>query len=730
VLPFNHFIFMKQYSVLLLAMLFAGIAQAQQHTLAAYVTDSRSNEPLPGATVIVKGSSAGGSAGLDGLVMIPNVTAGLQVIETRCLGYITRIDSITVPTDTLRLSLAAEAGDLEEVVISSTRSSRTIEDIPTRVEYIAGEELDEKANMKPGDIRVVLSESTGIQVQQTSATSANASIRIQGLDGRYTQLLKDGFPLYSGASAGLGLLQIPPLDLKQVELIKGSASTLYGGGAIAGLVNLISKTPQLKRELSFHVNGTSGGGADVNGFYGQRYGKTGMTVFAAHNRNTAYDPAGIDFSAIPKFERYTLNPRFFWYPGRTQVSLGINTTYEDRIGGDMHYIRGERDTAHGYFEKNRTQRMSTQFAADHSIGECDHLLFKNSLTYFDRRLSIPGYDFHGKQYASFTEASYARHGRRLEWVIGANAWTDQFDEDRKDTLTQRDYAQQTVGAFIQNTWNAASWLTLESGFRTDYVIDYGWALLPRLSALFRLSPVLTSRLGGGFGYKPPTIFTEESERIQYRGVLPVTSVSNTMENSYGGNWDVNYKTMLLNDNVSLSINHLFFYTYITNPLILTPQPGNTYRFENISGHIDTKGTETNIKLGYKDFKLFLGYTYTYAQIEQNGVHRENYLTPRHKVNSVLFYEVEERWKAGLEAYYFSPQQLSDGTTGRAYVMMGFMLERLWERFSVYVNFENFLDARQTRFGTIYTGTVNNPSFRDIYAPLDGFIVNGGIKIRL
>ena len=110
-------------------------------------------------------------------------------------------------------------------MVSSTRSSRTIKDIPTRIEFIAGEELDEKANMKPGDIRMVLSESTGIQTQQTSATSANSSIRIQGLDGRYTQILKDGFPLFSGYSGGLGLLQTPPLDLKQIEVVKGSAST-------------------------------------------------------------------------------------------------------------------------------------------------------------------------------------------------------------------------------------------------------------------------------------------------------------------------------------------------------------------------------------------------------------------------------------------------------------------------------------------------------------------------
>ena len=110
----------------------------------------------------------------------------------------------------------------------------------------------------------------GIQTQQVSATSANSSIRIQGLDGRYTQLLKDGFPLYAGFSGGLGLLQTPPLDLRQVEIIKGSSSTLYGGGAIAGLINLVSKTPEDKRELNFLANGTSAGGVDASSFYAQK----------------------------------------------------------------------------------------------------------------------------------------------------------------------------------------------------------------------------------------------------------------------------------------------------------------------------------------------------------------------------------------------------------------------------------------------------------------------------
>jgi Cd2+/Zn2+-exporting ATPase len=151
---------------------------------------------------------------------------------------------------------------------------------------------------------------------------------------------------------------------------------------------------------------------------------------------------------------------------------------------------------------------------------------------------------------------------------------------------------------------------------------------------------------------------------------------------------------------------------------------------NSSGYIHTKGTETNIKIGYDDLKLFLGYTFTDTRLIENGTNTENPLTPKHRVNSVLMYEIEDKWKIGLEAYYFSPQKLNDGTTGKEYWMCGFMAEKIWERFSLYINFENFLDTRQTRFDNIYTGTITNPVFKDIYAPLDGFVINGGIKFRL
>ena len=721
---------MKNYvRVILMVVLYLPLKA--QHSLTATIKDVITKEPIPGVIARIAGTMNAVAADENGFITLTNIPEGQQLIQFNFIGYEEKTDTLVFPqNDTLTIFLTPDRDELEEVVVSSTRSSRTIKDIPTRIEFISGEELEEKGNMKPGDIRMVLAESTGIQTQQTSATSANSSIRIQGLDGRYTQILKDGFPLYAGYSGGLGLLQTPPLDLKQIEVFKGSASTLYGGGAISGLVNLISKVPAPQKELRFVLNGTSAGGLDLSGFYSRQFDKVGLTLFAARNSNVAYDPAKNGFSAIPQFERYTINPKLFMnISGKTNLTIGLNANTEKRIGGDMHYINGKGDSLHSYFEKNETQRVSTQLSAEHKFGTCSHLTFKNSLNIFDRQISIPNYTFKGKQHATYSELNYANHSAKSEWVMGLNLLTDQFLEDRKDTFALRNYSQVTFGGFIQNITKATERIHIESGLRLDYVVNYVPVLLPRLSLLFKLSPKLTSRIGGGFGYKVPTIFTEESERLQYQGVLPISN-RNVLEKSYGCNGDMNYRTLLFDNQLTFTVNQLFFYTLLNHPLTLENAGAGLYRFDNLDGHTDSKGAETNIKLGYKNIRLFLGYTYTDTKNHIGGIYYVKPLTSKNRINAVLMYEEEDKWKLGLEGYYYGPQQLSDGATGRDYWLCGFMAEKIWERLSVYINFENFLDVRQTRFASIYSGSSTNPVFKDIYAPLDGFVVNGGLKIKL
>ncbi|SHI60190.1 iron complex outermembrane recepter protein [Pseudozobellia thermophila] len=706
-----------------------------QNTLDITVRDSLDKEPLMGVTAVLEGLGKGAISNEKGEIHIENIPDGTYELRLSYVGYATVKRTLRFPIDGTgeerTFYLLPQVEEMEEVTLVSTRSTRTIADIPTRVEVIAGEELSEKGNMKPGDIRMLLNESTGIRTQQTSATSYNSSIRIQGLDGKYTQLLRDGFPLYSGFASGLSLMQIAPLDLKQVEVVKGSSSTLYGGGAIAGLVNLISKTPEDEPELSFMANGTSALGLDLSGFYSQKFNKVGTTVFASYNLGTPYDPADIGLTAIPEFDRFTLNPKLYVYLGEeTELMVGVNAIWEDRLGGNMDYVKGEvADNA--YFESNETERVSTQLGFKHAFDGQNRLEFKNSFSYYDRNIEIPDFTFSGYQHSSFSELNYSNHVEEgLEWVFGANLWTEDFDGTQGDNVGALDHSYQIFGLFAQNLWPIDERITLETGFRTDFHSDYGAVALPRLSVLYEPSQALTFRLGGGMGYKTPTVFTEDAERLQFRNVLPIDTDEADLERSVGGNFDINYKWVPL-PGVTLSINTLLFYTKINDPMLLEPDGNGFYSFLQPKGYVDTQGAEVNLKVKYGDLKLFTGYTHAKVQQHQNGTVSDFPLVAKHRLNNVLMYEKEENFWVGLEAYYYSPQKLSTGETGQSYWIMGLMSEkRLGEHFSVFLNFENFLDTRQTRFDTIYTGNIADPQFLDIYAPVDGFVVNGGFKIKI
>ncbi|GGG99829.1 TonB-dependent receptor [Mucilaginibacter phyllosphaerae] len=724
---------MKKIIVLFTA-LFCTTITYSQNTFSALLKDAETNQPLIGATALLQGTTIAATTDTAGLIILKNIPDGKYIVVFRSVGYVTRADTITFPLNIqqpILIVLQPDQNELNEVVVSATRSSRTIANIPTRVEVISGEELDEKSNMKPGDIRMVLAETTGIQTQQTSATSGNSSIRIQGLDGKYTQIIRDGFPLYSGFSGGLGLLQVAPLDLKQVEVIKGSSSTLYGGGAIAGLVNLVSKTPTEQRQLNLLLNGTSALGLDASIFYAQKFKEMGATIYAAYNHGTAYDPSGTDLTAIPEFDRYTLNPKLFLYfNAKTTLTAGINATAENRIGGDLHYIKGNGDATHSYFEKNKTGRYSSQAELVHKLNDNEKFVLKNSVSFYDRTINLPGYVFSGEQLSTYSEANYIKNTVKSDWVFGLNFLTDKFNEGRNSNFPLRSYQNNTIGGFIQNTWNVNKALTLESGIRGDYHNQYGFMFLPRISALWRISPQWSTRLGGGLGYKGPNVFTEDAERIQFRNVLPLDVANTRAERSYGANYDINYRTPIFNGAGSFSVNQLFFYTRIEHPILLTLLPNGNLQYQQPSGDLNTKGIETNVKVTYSNFKLFIGYTLADVTQHIGNTISKYTLVSKHRLNNVLMYEIEDKWKIGAEAYYFSPQKLNDGATGKAYWTTGLMAEKLWERFSVFINFENITDTRQTRFDTIYTGSISNPVFRDIYAPLDGIVVNAGVKIKL
>ncbi len=715
---------------LFILLLFPIIATAQ-NTFKAIVINEKTKEAVDSVSVFLNGTQNGSTTNEKGFVVLENIPSGKQTIVFSSFGYRKVERNILFPqNDTIEIFLEPTSEELDEVKVTSTRSSRTIKNTPTRIEVISGEELEEKSSMQPGNIKMILTESTGIQTQQTSQVSGSASIRIQGLDGKYTQLLQDGFPLYSGFASGLSILQIPPLNLKRVEVIKGSTSTLYGGGAIAGLINLITKEPTDKREISFLANINQTQALDLSGFYAEKYGKSGLTMYVSSNFQNANDVNKDGFSDIPQFERYTISPKFIYYPNeKTTFSFGVNAGIEKRIGGDMQVIDNKPDAIHTFFEQNNSNRYSTQAKFEKTFDNNNILTIKNSVGYFNRKIEKQSYNFEGQQIATFTEANYLIPNQRSEWNLGANLVTDNFKQINlvKDKL---DYYNLALGAFAQNNLNISDQFILESGLRLDITNRNNVFVLPRLSLLYKINEELSSRFGGGLGYKSPTIFSEETEEKSFENINPLDFSKVNPEKSYGLNADINYRTTIFEE-VSFAINQMFFYTTIKNPLILNPVPLTVnYAFENANGNIATKGFETNVKLRFDDISSYIGYTYIDVKKNFDGNSTINPLTAKHRINANLMYEWEEKLRIAYEVFYVGNQYLTNNEKVGDYWVMGISTEYRFKYISLFLNLENFLDSRQSRYENMYSGTIQNPQFREVYTPTDGFILNGGIKIRL
>ena len=243
----------------ILALLLSFALQGVQSAIVCSVTSG--GAPLPGAEIVVAGKTyLTDSRGQVRIEVSPGAVE-LTVLKAGFAPVTTTIDVGAGQQQLLSVELEKPPTVEETVTVSATRTDGRVADQPMRVEVLDREEIEEKQLMTPGDIVMMLNEMGGLRVQATSPSLGAASVRVQGMRGRYTRFLSDGLPLFGEAVGGLGLLQIPPTDLGQVEVIKGVASALYGSSALGGVVNLVSRRPkQPERELLLNRTSRNGTG--------------------------------------------------------------------------------------------------------------------------------------------------------------------------------------------------------------------------------------------------------------------------------------------------------------------------------------------------------------------------------------------------------------------------------------------------------------------------------------
>lgn len=692
-------------------------------------------EGIAGAVVRLGGSAA--STDREGRAVV-RAAAGTRVLVARRLGFApdSLVLSLRAGSDTsVVIALEELDEELAGVVVSATRTGRRVADEAVRVEVLEQEEIDEKVMMTPGDITMLLNETSGLRVQTTSPSLGGAGVRIQGLGPRYTQILSDGLPLYGGQSGGLSLLQIPPVDLGRVEVVKGSASAMYGAQALGGVINLVSRRAEEEAVREVLLNQTSRGGTDAVLFAAAPFSSrwSGSLLAGAH-RQEATDVDADGWADLAGYERFVARPRLF-REGANGGSLFLTSglTIEDRRGGTLPG-RTAPDGA-PYVEGLDTKRGDLGAVFRLPLGGGSRTLSaRGAMALQEHEHRFGARTERDRHRTAFGEATYTAVGARSTNLIGVAL---QYDDYLNEDVDGVGFSFAVPALFAQHEVMAAPWLTLSAAGRLDAHSEYGTSVSPRLSALFRAPTdgVLdgwTLRASVASGVFAPTLLTDETEVVGLAEV--VVEEEFRFERAVTSSLDVGGSLGVLEMNATLFTSSVYRQLQTVDAPATAPEGYRGMRLTRSSGPARAKGGELVARYLEEPWHVTASYTFIDATQwdETHGERVWTPLTPRHAVGIVAMREWEELARIGLELYYTGEQALEDNPyreRSPSYVIVGALFERAFGPARVFINFENLTNTRQTRTDPLLLPARGRGGrwTTDAWTELAGRTVNGGVR---
>ncbi|PZQ59504.1 MAG: TonB-dependent receptor, partial [Phenylobacterium zucineum] len=599
-----------------------------------------------------------------------------------------------------------------------------VQDEPIRVEVLNREEIEEKIAMRPGNIAMLLSETGGLRVQVTSPALGSSNIRVQGMRGRYTQFLSDGLPLYGGQPASIGLLQIPPTDLGQVEVIKGAASALYGPSALGGVINLVSRRPGDEPAGEMLLNATTRDGQDLTA-----YGATPLSagwaasLTAGVHRQGRQDLDDDGWADMAGYHRWSLRPRAFWTgDGGADAYFTLGATGESRVGGTLPGRVAPDGAAFRQAQDTRRFDAGAVVSVPLAAGIVLQARASGVTQRHDHRFGTLEED--DRHDTAFAEVSLSGRSVTTSWLGGVAFQRDAY---RSDAFPVFDYTFSTPAVFAQVEHDAAEDLTLAGSARLDIHDTYGTRLSPRLSALYRPGP-WTLRASVGRGFYAPTPFVEETEAAGLSRLEPLSGLKAEVAES--ASLDGGYARGPFEANLTV------FASDIRDAVQLVTVAPDRVRLANVQGTTRTRGAEALFRYRWEAITFTGSYVFVDATEPDPSAagRRQAPLTPRHSASFVAVWEREDWGRVGFEAYYTGRQQLDDDpyrTRSRPYFELGAMAERRFGNVSMFVNLENLLNVRQTKHDPLVRPR-RAPDGRwtvEAWGPTEGFVANGGVRIR-
>lgn len=385
---------MKRILILLLIVCTAGIAFAndmdnsvrKKATIKGRIMDLATNNPVAFAGIIVKGTMVGTTANESGYYIIKSAPVGKLTLEVTSIGYVSARKIVEVIDDdvlTVNFELEEDESSLDEVIVSANRSETTRKMAPTLVNVVSLKTLEEtnSACLAQG-----LNFQPGVRVETNCQNCGFKQVRINGLDGHYSQILIDSRPIFSALAGVYGLDQIPTNMLDRIEVMRGGGSALFGSSAIAGTINIITKEPS-RNSFNIAHNLSNIGGKDafinnttVNSSFVSEDNKFGISTYGQISKRDGYDHDEDKFTEMPELKNQMVGIRSFFRTGDySKIAAEYHHLHEHRRGGDnlarppheaeiaeaLEHDVNSGNVKFDYFSPNQRHKLSVFGSAQH-----------------------------------------------------------------------------------------------------------------------------------------------------------------------------------------------------------------------------------------------------------------------------------------------------------------------------------------------------------------------------
>lgn len=568
--------------------------------------------PIEFANVGLKGTSVGSFTDENGRFVINNIKPGQYTLVISGVGFESYEKQIDV-TKNVKLGLISMkemAIDLQEVVVVSgtmKEISKMDSPIPVDVFQPAFFKMNPVSSVFEG-----LQNINGVRPQLNCNVCNTGDIHINGLEGPYTMVLLDGMPIVSGLSTVYGLSGIPSSLIERMEVVKGSASALYGSEAVGGLINIITKDPSKAPLVSVDAFGTSW--MEFNTDIGVKLKTTDgvSSLFGVNyfNYQNPIDNNNDNFTDLTQQHRISVFNKWNFERKENRIaSIAGRYFYEDRWGGEMNWDTEFRGGDEIYGESIYTQRI--EFVGAYQLPIREKIVFSGSYNHHDQNSVYGDMRFIADQKIAYGQLVWDKTVATHSLLGGATYRYTFYDDNTTATENSTGNNPDHVnlpGFFVQDNWNFSPKHNLLMGMRYDYDSRHGDIWSPRLAYKWRANGNNVVRLNFGTGFRVVNLFTEDHAALTgARNVVIEEELA--PEQSY--NMSLNYVRKFIINKSILTADISGWYTHFTNKIIPDyDSDPNLIIYDNLDGHAVSKGVSLNLNyVSYSPWRANVGVTF-------------------------------------------------------------------------------------------------------------------------